>query len=166
MEYVSVARIVNTHGYKGRMVIVYTAAIHYEFVPGEALFVESGKAKVPYFVSYFRNTKLGEAFLEVEGIITKEEAKLFIKKEIFVETLKSKKNKVFTLSDCIGYRIVTTEEDLGIVNDIFEMPHQNLLQFTYKGKDILLPLHEDLILEIDKKKKRILVIIPEGLLEV
>ncbi len=166
MEYVAVAKIVNTHGYKGRMVIVYTSALPYEFSVGEALFLDMRGSKIPYFVTYFRTTKPGEAFVEVESIRSKEDAKTFIKKEIFVEEKIGKKKKAFRLSDIIGYTLYNENIEIGTVTEFFEMPHQNLLQFDYKGKDVLMPLHEDLVVDMDKKNKRIYVIIPEGLLDI
>lgn len=166
MEYIAVAKIVNTHGYKGRIVIVFTAAFPYMFTVGEALFLEIGDSKIPYFVAYFRTTKPGEAFIELEGINSKEDAKPLIKKDIFIEEKISKKKKVFTLSDIIGFTIYKKDEEIGIITDYFEMPHQNLLQFDYKGKDVLIPLHDDFVLDIDKRNKSISVDIPDGLLEI
>jgi 16S rRNA processing protein RimM len=166
MDYVAVAKIVNTHGYKGRIVIVYTAALPYVFTVGEALFIDMGNGKLPYFVTYYRPTKPGEAFVELDGISTKEDAKLLIKKDIFIEEKFSNKKKVFTLSDIIGYTICNKDEKLGLITDFYEMPHQNLLQFDYQGKKVLMPLHDDFVIDIDKKNKCISVDIPEGLLEI
>jgi len=56
---------------------------------------------------------------------------------------------------------------IGTVNNVIQNPRQWLLSIlSVKGKEILLPVHEDLILGVDNAKRVIIVKIPEGLLEI
>ena len=46
------------------------------------------------------------------------------------------------------------------------MPHQVLRRISVNGKDALIPLHEETLIKIDKKNKRVNVKLPDELLDV
>lgn len=54
---------------------------------------------------------------------------------------------------------------LGVVSDIVHFSHQSLLRITREGKEILVPVVPEIILDVDFKKKTIRVELPEGLVE-
>jgi len=49
---------------------------------------------------------------------------------------------------------------------VIEQPHQLICRIILNEKDVLIPLHEETIQKIDKKKKQVYVELPDGLLEV
>jgi 16S rRNA processing protein RimM len=56
---------------------------------------------------------------------------------------------------------------LGPVSDIISNNGQWLLNVSaLNKKNLLIPFHEDFIISIDKKKKCVIMDIPEGLLEI
>jgi 16S rRNA processing protein RimM len=67
-----------------------------------------------------------------------------------------------------GYRILTPQNViLGSVTQLIENPGQLLLSVkTEEGRVILVPFHEDLIVKYDRKKKLIIMDLPEGLQEI
>ena len=66
----------------------------------------------------------------------------------------------------LGFHIINDGTDLGEILEIIEMPHQILGRISVNGKDALIPLHEETLLKIDKKKKQVQVTLPNGLLDV
>ena len=61
---------------------------------------------------------------------------------------------------------VPNGNDLGEILEIIEQPHQLLGRINWKGKEALIPLNEQFLQKVDKRKKQVLVELPEGLLEV
>ena len=55
-------------------------------------------------------------------------------------------------------------ENIGEVLEVIEHPHQMLFRIDYRGKEALIPVHEETLLRIDKKKKQVHVVLPDGLL--
>ena len=47
-----------------------------------------------------------------------------------------------------------------------EQPHQLLCRIEMAGKEVLIPLNENTIRKIDNKAGRVIVELPEGLLEI
>ena len=56
--------------------------------------------------------------------------------------------------------------NVGKITEILFYPDNPVFQVMQDQKEIIVPLHEDLIVEIDSQKKRIKVNLPEGLLEI
>jgi 16S rRNA processing protein RimM len=55
---------------------------------------------------------------------------------------------------------------LSPIEEVINQPHQILLRITLKGKEVLIPLHEESLDKIDHVKKQVHVILPDGLLEI
>jgi 16S rRNA processing protein RimM len=72
-----------------------------------------------------------------------------------------------SLPDFSGYTVMDQQSrPIGTIDTIIENPAQLLLSIiSAEGKEYLVPLHEDLILKIEKRKKVIVMEIPEGLLD-
>ena len=57
-------------------------------------------------------------------------------------------------------------EDIGEILEVIEQPHQLLCRIDWKGKEALIPIHEESLVKIDKKNKIVVVNLPDGLLDV
>lgn len=88
-------------------------------------------------------------------------------KEVWVTEADFKKFSAKTSPiNLLGFEIIENEQTLGKILEVIEQPHQILCRIEIKGKEALIPLHEDTIVKIDKKKNQVIVELPEGLLEI
>ena len=72
----------------------------------------------------------------------------------------------FYFHEIIGWKVIDNKQgEIGLIKEIIENPAQDLLKVESTKGDIFIPLHDDLILEINKKKKFFLMTLPEGLIE-
>jgi 16S rRNA processing protein RimM len=55
---------------------------------------------------------------------------------------------------------------LGLVQEIVEYPYQSLAKVFYGERELLIPLVDEIIVEINDKKKLLLVNMPEGLIDI
>jgi 16S rRNA processing protein RimM len=73
----------------------------------------------------------------------------------------------FYFHDVIGYTVVDEQLGaLGIVETFYELPQQDLLAMRYQGKEVLIPVVDELISRADEKERKLYVSLPEGLLDV
>jgi len=63
----------------------------------------------------------------------------------------------------IGYTAYDKETELGLVTGILSHPAQILAEINVNGNEVLIPIVDDLVIEIDKRKKKIVFDVPEGL---
>ena len=65
-----------------------------------------------------------------------------------------------------GYTVIDlTYGPLGVIDSVQEYPQQFMGMVEYKKKQVLIPLHPNLIVELDNEHKILKVDLPEGLLE-
>jgi len=105
--------------------------------------------------------------IRLEGIHTREAAKKFSSKEVWMEAADFDKyaGKSAPIS-LLGFHIIHEEEDLGEILEVIEQPHQILCTIFYKEKEVYIPLHEASLLKTDRKNRKVYVELPEGLLDI
>ncbi len=62
--------------------------------------------------------------------------------------------------------LINEIEELGVIEEVIEQPHQVLLRITLEGNEALIPLHDETLDKIDHKKQQVHVTLPDGLLDV
>lgn len=166
-DYFSIGKIVATHGLTGEVVLEH--ALGKTDLKGlETLFVEETKGNLlPYFIE---NTKLkneAEIYVKLEGVNTKESGRRLNQKMVWL--LKADFDKYAAKSSpisLIGYMMMDEGTAIGEIEEVIEQPLQVLCKIMYKGNEALIPLHEESLVKIDRKKKEVHVNLPEGLLDI
>ncbi len=136
--------------------------------PKHFLVMERGTL-LPWFVSKTEWLAFNEGFIWFEEVTTPEKAKLYSGRELFltgkdVNTYFKKDSGSY--SELLGYvAIEETEGEIGTIEEIIENPGQILLAIKTETKEVLIPLVEEFIVDINKKKKELLLNLPEGLLD-
>ncbi len=160
-------RIIKVNGYEGA-VIVKLEKIFTENIPRmESVFLEIEGKPVPFFISYSEYNGADILKLKFEGYDSAEKIKEFIGCNIFLTSNIIQKNQSETITDLIHYKVMHNGLLLGSVSDVIQNPGQLLLVvLSAYNKEILIPFHQHLIVNIDKRKKIIVMDIPEGLTEI
>lgn len=69
------------------------------------------------------------------------------------------------MSEWIGFKVIDhhSGKEFGTITDYIDMPGQTTVIVELQGKEIYLPLHEDLIMDMDPERKVVVMDLPEGL---
>ncbi len=168
MDYVQIGKIVATFGVSGELILQHALEKKSTFKGVEALFVEETKGNLlPYFIKSAKAKNSNESYVLLDGIASKEAAHRFIKKTVWLT--QSDFEKVVGKASSIGllgFSIYEQKQMIGMVDEVIEQPHQILLKILYRNKEAFIPLHEETIDKIDRKKKEIHVTLPDGLLDI
>ncbi len=167
-NYFKIGRLAATFGLSGQLILEHSLGKKTSLKDLENIFIEENSDSfIPYFIesSKIKNDK--EVYIKLEGIETKETAKKFIKKEIWLNENDFQKfsSKAAPIS-LLGFIIINDGEELGEVCEVIEQPHQLLCKIIFKNKEAFIPIHENLLEKIDKKNKKIFVNLPDGLLDI
>lgn len=167
-NYCSIGKLVATFGVQGDLILKHHLGKKTALKGLETLFIEDKKDELlPYFVETFKIKSDDELYVKIEGINTKESAQKLVQKQVWLveEEFHKYAGKSAPIS-LLGFHMVQDDEDLGEILEVIEQPHQLLCRIDWKGKEALIPLHEETLQNIDKKKKIVRVTLPDGLLDV
>ena len=167
-NYCSIGKLVATFGVSGELILKHHLGKKTALKGLETLFIEDKKDELlPYFVETIKIKSEDEIFVKIDGINTKESAQKIVQKQVWLieEEFHKYAGKSAPIS-LLGFHMVQDGEDLGEILEVIEQPHQLLCRIDWKGKEALIPIHEESLIKIDKKKKIIVVNLPDGLLDV
>jgi len=89
-------------------------------------------------------------------------------KSVFLplDSLKPLGEGKFYFHEIIGYQVEDESKgNIGEISDVYEMPSDPVMAIQLKGKEILIPIRQEIIIKVDKKEKIIYVNAPEGLVD-
>ena len=167
-EYIHIGKLVASFGLKGDLILKHELGKKSPFRGIEVIFIEEQKGNfLPYFIEVAKAANHDETHVKFEGIHSKESAARLVSRNAWVtdtdfRTLVGKTAPIAML----GYILFNEGEELAPIEEVINQPHQILLRITLKGKEVLIPLHEESLDKIDHAKKQVHVILPDGLLEI
>jgi len=167
-QYFKIGKLAASHGLNGDLVLQHSLGKKTSLKGLEKIFIEETKDNfLPYFIEKASLKNDEQVFIKLEGIDTKETARKLTPKEVWLtgEDFSKFAAKAAPIS-LLGYMIMNGDEKLGEVIEVIEQPHQVLCTILYKGKEALIPIHEESLEKMDKKNRLLYVNLPEGLLEV
>lgn len=167
-HYFKIGKLAASHGLKGDLVLEHSLGKKTALKGLESIFIEIQKDSfLPYFIQSAKIKSEEEVLIKLEGVDTKELARKLTPKEVWITAADFKKfaAKASPIS-LLGFMMVNEEEELGEIIEVIEQPHQVLCSILYKGKEALIPIHVEVLDEIDYTHKKVFVTLPEGLLDI
>ncbi len=167
-HYNSIGKLVATFGVKGELLLQHHLGKTTSLKGLDALFIEVRKDEMlPYFIQSAKSKSPSEIYLKLEGVDAKETAQKLLQKEVWLTEEHFQKFAAKSApATLLGFHLINEGEDIGEVLEVIEHPHQMLFRIDYQSKEALIPIHEETLQRIDKKKKQVHVILPEGLLDI
>ncbi|MEE4255872.1 MAG: ribosome maturation factor RimM [Bacteroidales bacterium] len=166
-EYFQLGRVIKVHGYRGELVVLLETDKPEDYAKLETIFLNIDDSLVPFWIRSIRiNDNL--AIISLDDITEKESAIRLLKKEVFlpIQELHELEGNDFYFHEIIGFSVVDKKYgDIGMVEDILERPEQELIRILKDNKEILIPLTDDMIRKVDRKKKTLHIITPDGLID-
>ena len=162
--------IVKTHGIKGELVVRLFDEFTIDHMDTEFLFIELDGGLVPFFVEEAREKNKTDVLVKLE--LAKEEtemerlmdARVFVKKESAEDT--HNEEEAFSAYQLVGYSVqVVGFGPLGKIVAIKDISNNPLFEIEYEGREILIPIVEDFIVNIDDENEVIIFELPEGLID-
>ncbi len=160
--------VAKVHGYKGEVVLVLDVDEPAAYKTIDSVFVQLKGKLVPYFVEALR-LQGDKATVKLEDVDSQEAAQALVGNPLFLplNKLPQLAEDQFYYHDIIGYRLVdATLGTLGEVTDVYELPQQAVIAMNYQGKEVLVPISDEIVLKANHARKELEVNLPEGLLDI
>jgi 16S rRNA processing protein RimM len=133
----------------------------------KTFFLEKNKRLVPQFMESI-SVRGDKAFVKFEDIDSPEAAQSISKSAVYLpkSTREKSGRGEFYDDEIIGFKVEDKLlGDLGTVAEVVSAGPNKLLSVDNQGKEVLIPVNSPFILRINKTKKKIIVELPDGFLE-
>jgi len=161
-------KIVSKYSFKGEVLIKLDTDEPEEYENLESVFISLGNNLVPFFIkksSLHKSTLLRVRF---EEIVNESDADRVMGSEIYLPlTLLPKLTGTkFYFHEIIGFTLLdSVHGDIGIVESVNDTTSQALFEVKKDGKELLIPINDQIITKVDRELKTIHVTTPEGLVD-
>ena len=162
-----VGKIVKTHGLKGEVTLRIDNEQFDDIEELNYFLLDVNDKLIPFFIediAYHSN----KAFVLFQDLKTLEAASQLVGNNVYLplELLPEKTGNDFYSHEVVGYLVVDEIKGvLGNVNEIIEYPTQSLIQIIKDGKEVLIPIHDDIIKDVNREEKKICIKAPNGLID-
>lgn len=161
--------ITKPRSFKGEVIAYLDTDSPEEYLEMESIFVEIKQQLIPFFIDHIRPHKKNNVRIKFEGIDNEEAAKSMVKKKLFLpmELLPELDTQDFYHHEVIGFKIEDINYgNIGIIADIVESNTNPIFKIDHpKGIEILIPVADDFIQNVDKENHKIIIKCPEGLID-
>jgi 16S rRNA processing protein RimM len=171
-QFISIGTISKPHGVRGVLKFIADYTFSEQFLKAPALFVKQTSGNIPFIIESIEHIGNKQYLVKFEEISQRETAEKLAKKEVFINTTDFDKWVIEEEGDesfsyVIGFELFDENENLiGKIEDVIDLPQHELAQLFINAKEVLIPLDENLIIEIDEEKQRVIMQIPDGLLDI
>ena len=161
-------KIIKKFSFKGEVLVKLDTDEPELYQNLDVMFIDLRDSLVPFFIESSQFHKSELLRVKFEEVDTEQDADAILKCDVYLplEFLPKLEDDKFYFHEVVGYMV----EDLnfgkvGIIKSINDTTSQALFEIDRDGVEILIPLNDDFIKKVDKKKKLIMVETPEGLID-
>lgn len=165
MEFLEVGKIINTHGLRGDVKVTAWTDVPEDFedIPKVYIKRKSGDEVLTVSKVKYQKNNLIIKFKEINDI---DEAEKYKGLTIYADRddLWELEDGVYYIADLIGLDVYDENGKIGVIADVFNTGANDIYDVKREGKkNLLLPVIDDVVKEIDLENKRVTVHVMEGL---
>lgn len=166
-EVYKIGVMTKTHGVNGEIAFQFTDDV-FDRVECDYLICRIDGILVPFFFEEYRFKNDNTALFKFQRMDTSEDVRLLVGCEVFfpLKLAEEAEEGELTWSYFVGMTVTDKNAGvLGTISAVDETTINTLFQIDGLDGELLVPAQEDFILDIDHKKREILMEVPEGLLD-
>lgn len=161
-------KVVSKYSFKGEVLVKLDTDEPEIYENMESVFVSLGNNLVPFFIDRCRLHKSNLLRIDFEEVKDEPTADKLIGTELYLPLtlLPPLSGNKFYFHEVIGFTMMDeVHGDIGIIKAINDSASQELFEVDKNGKELLIPVSDEIITKVDRKTRTIHVNTPEGLVE-
>ncbi|MEI3790088.1 MULTISPECIES: ribosome maturation factor RimM [unclassified Chryseobacterium] len=161
-------KITRRHGLAGNVILKLDTDQPELYNKLESIFVEINGLLVPFFIAksvWSKNDALNLAFKNSSEALVDQS----LGKNVYLPlaTLPKLSGKQFYYHEIIGFDILDeNDKECGVIRSVNDQTAQNYFVTNLDGKEVVIPIIKDWILEVNREERFIKMQLPEGLIDV
>jgi 16S rRNA processing protein RimM len=161
-------KIVSKYSFKGELLAKLDTDQPELYEHLDAIFIQVRNNLIPFFIEKSQLHKSDLLRVKFEDVDSEADADALIKSELYLplEFLPKLEGNKFYFHEVIGFKITDkTFGEVGIIKGINDSTAQALFEVDRDGIEILIPMNDEFIVEVNRETKTIIVETPEGLID-
>ena len=161
--------IAKLHGFKGEVSLFLDVTNPEEYQKLDSVLIDINGLLTPFFITSYQLKPKGFAAVKLEGIDSENDGKAILRKDLYLplSTLPELSGINFYDHEVVDFELIDVTHGLvGKIIQIIDLPVNPLIQVDANGKEVLIPFVQDLIQEVDRINRKLIVKAPEGLLAI
>ena len=155
-----IAKILKSHGTDGGILIgLYDIDIQ-DIDTTEPVFIEIDGLPVPFFIESLQQRGNTRAIAHLTDVRDLRDAEELVGLELLAEGEEDEED----IEDFMGWTLYDGDRLIGTVNDMAPIPGNLCLYVQTPRGEEMIPLHEDLVRDVDPDTRTLVLELPEGLL--
>ncbi len=162
-------KITSKFSFKGEVLAKLDADRPEAYEGIDAVFVAQGGHLIPFHINHCRLHKSSLLRIAFEDVKDEADAEKLIGLELYLPLtlLPPLAGNQFYFHEIIGFTVIDeTLGNIGLVTAVNDNTPQALIEVEKEGKPLLIPIHDEIILKVDRENQLIHVKTPEGLVEI
>jgi len=167
-DYFELGYIAKTHGLDGKVQAFFNVENPDYYSEINAFFLFEGGDYVPYFIDEISAVGDKKFHIRIEDVVNKSDAEAFKGAKLFlpVDLLPELDEGEQYLHDSIGFSVVDATHGLvGELESYVDAGPQLIMLVDANGKEVMIPVHDDIVKATDYENKIVQVDLPNGLLD-
>lgn len=159
-------RVTKPFGFKGEMTLFLDVDNQDDYAGLDSVFVEMKNGLVPYFIKSIRFS--GNKAIAMFDDLTPDQAAALAGHDLYLplDLLPKLTGNQFYYHEVKGFRVVDDRHgDIGVIESIIEYPAQPLFQIMNGTTEILIPVIDQVIKQVDRENHTIYISAPNGLID-
>ena len=162
-------KVTKTHGLKGEVSLWLDVDFPEDYEEMDSVLLEIKGELIPYFIEdlQIRDKRSIAKFEDIDSI---EMAQPIIGADMYLplDVLPKLTDTQFYYHEIVGFQVVEQDNNnkLGIVKDVFQGSHQDIIAMEFQEKEVLIPISDAIIKGLNRELKELYVELPEGLLDI
>lgn len=164
-----VGKIVKKYSFKGELLVKLDTDEPKQFLEMESVFVEKHKNLIPFFIESLSLHKSELLRVKFEEVDTEADADSLMGSSLYLplDLLPKLSGNQFYYHEIIGFTITDVHfGPVGTITGVNDHTAQALFEIEREGKQILIPVTDDIIKKVDRAAKTIQIQAPEGLIDI
>ena len=166
-EFFYLGTLTRPFGLKGELCAFFDTDNPERYTQLDALFLDLDGEKIPYTVEHIAYRGNNQFVIKFDGI-GPNECREFAQVELYLplSQLPPLDGNRFYFHEVVGFRVVDSQYgDIGTLEQVIEYPAQPLFQVMKNGTEILIPVIDEVIDNVDRTNKTIHITAPNGLID-
>ena len=161
-------KIVKKYSFKGELLVKLDTDEPDSYTNLESVLISHGNNLIPFFLEHCKLHKSDLLRVKFEDINTEEDADSLLKAELYLPltALPKLTGDKFYYHEVVGFKVIDEHHGMvGSITGVNDTTSQALFEIEHQGKEILIPINDEIIKKVDRELQEIRVQAPDGLID-